>query len=65
MATVIVVSLGSLDVFNYSSGLIMFSFAFNNLYSYLLQYLYSPTKEQLRKFKQHSPEDLPVGQLYF
>lgn len=65
IAIVIVVALGSLDVFSYSSGLIMFSFAISNLYSYLLQYLYSPTKEQLNKFSNHESDDLPNGQLFF
>lgn len=44
IGVVIVIALGSLDVFTYSSALIMLSFAISNIYSYLLQYLYAPTR---------------------
>lgn len=47
MTVIVVVALGSLDIFTYSSGLVMFSFAIPNLYSFLIQYLYSPTSKQI------------------
>lgn len=45
VGVVIVIALGSLDVFTYSSALVMLSFAIGNIYSYLLQYLYAPTRQ--------------------
>lgn len=50
IGVVVVIVLGSLDVFSYSSGLILFSFGICNLYSYLLQYLYAPTQQEIRRF---------------
>ncbi len=37
--------MGSFQVFNFSAGLIFFTFGFNNSYSYFLMYLYSPSKK--------------------
>ena len=50
ITVIVVVALGSLDIFNYSSALVMFSFAITNIYSFLVQYLYSPTAQQRRQF---------------
>jgi len=46
-AVIAALAMGSLDLFVYSSSIVMYIFAVTNFYSYLLQYLYSPTKEQL------------------
>jgi hypothetical protein len=50
VGVVVVIILGRLDVFIYSAALIMFTFTVTNFYSYLLQYLYSPTASQRQEF---------------
>lgn len=49
-AVVVMLALGGLDLFVYSSSIVMFIFTLTNFYSFLLQYLYSPTQEQLKEF---------------
>jgi hypothetical protein len=49
---VLVTLLGSFKVFNFSGGLIFFTFAFANSYSYFLMYLYSPTQDQLSSYRE-------------
>ncbi len=43
--------MGGFDLTNFSAGLLLFFFAFSNFYTYFLQYLYSPTQEQLHAFR--------------
>jgi hypothetical protein len=42
-AVIVALALGSLDLFVYNSSIVMYIFTVTNFYSYLLQYLYSPT----------------------
>jgi len=49
ISTIIFFFIGGYNVFDYSATKIMFYITFMNIYSYFLQYLYSPTKEQVER----------------
>ena len=59
-AVIVALALGSLDLFVYNSSIVMYIFTVTNFYSYLLQYLYSPTYEQLDAFSINHWEDEPL-----
>jgi hypothetical protein len=49
ISTTVFFFLGGYNIFDYSAPKIMFYITFMNGYSYWLQYLYAPTKEEVRR----------------
>jgi hypothetical protein len=51
ISTTVFFFLGGYDLYNYSASKIFFTFAFMNMYSFYLQYLYAPSPEQIKMFR--------------
>jgi hypothetical protein len=54
ISTVVFFFVGGYDLFTYSGSKIFFTLSFMNMYSFFLQYLYAPTRKQIRKLHRES-----------